>query len=243
MELSKSQQETTTSLLSQDVHFEAGCDRKEVGEDACASTSDSPISPLSMDNFKIPERSGMRTPHKSYTVQYKLAVLDWYHTHGENKNQTAKHFGVDRKRIRDWLRHEPQFRKEPQSNMLKTRTSTGCPPHYQELDKAVLEWYKGQIVQGRKVTNPALRTKALELAPQFGFMDTFKASPNWALAWRRRNGDVLMEDSTTLPDNEVVSVVEEDMQQYDLNSGSDSANIADSITEVRVYYYTMVYFF
>lgn len=228
-----SQQDISIVPLSEDLRFDIGC-VEQVGEDD--DTSDSPTSPTSADN-KTPVRSGMRIPHKSYTVQYKLSVLDWYHAHGENKKQTAKHFGVDRKRIRDWLKLEQQFRLEPLSNMQRKRNTPGCPPHYQELDKTVLEWYKEQKVQGQKVTNRALRTKALELAPQLGFQDTFKASPNWAVAWRRRNRDVLMEGSTPPEEHNMTDSAndfEEDLQQYGLNSESDFATVAEAITGVGV---------
>ena len=225
-----SQQEISIAPSSKDSRFEIGYASEQVGEYTCTPKSDSPMSSSSID-YKVPVRSGMHTPHKSYTLQYKLSVLDWYHSHGENKKQTAKHFGVDRKRIRDWLRLEQQFRLEPKSNMQRKRNTTGCPPHYQELDKTVLEWYKEQEVQGRKVTNRALRTKALELAPQMGYEDTFKASSNWAVAWRRRNKDVLMETSTLSDNTELATELEEELQQDGVNSKS---NVVETITGVRV---------
>ena len=214
--------------LPDDLHFEI----EEVGEEGTVA-SESSTAP-SLTDEKTPVRKGMRIPHKTYTVEYKLSVLDWYYANGENKRQTAKHFGIDRKRIRDWLGLEQQFREATNSigGVQCTRTARGCPPRYQELDKTVLEWYKEQRVQGHKVTNRVLRTKALELASQVGFQDTFKASPNWAIAWRRRNSDALGEDDDRDDHTMSPSAIDLD-EQCDLNSESDFAAVTETINGVR----------
>ena len=158
-----------------------------------------------------------RTPNcsevrMSYTIEYKINVLDWYHAHGENKRQTAQHFGVDRKRIRDWLKAEQQLRAEPPSNMQRRKKNTGGA-HYKPLDQAMLMWCKKQRMEGKAITNHALRAKALELAPQLGYQDTFKASLNWAVAWRRRNPAIF-----THGNNQVAEVAaEKDSRQCNTN--------------------------
>ena len=224
--------------LSDDLQFEIGSvehigDGEDDDNDEAYDPDDheEPYDPqpshASIDN-KTPNRSGVRSSHRSYTVQYKLNVLDWYYAHGENKKQTAKHFDVDRKRIRDWLKFEQQFRMEPQSGMQRKKKRTGFSPHYKDLDKALLEWYKEQKTQSQKVTNQALRIKALELAPQLGYQDTFKASTNWVVAWRRRNKDAL-EDGNALPEDHHLTAVgdEEDLQQ-------DNIAAIEGISGVRV---------
>ena len=40
---------------------------------------------------------------KSYTVAFIIEVVEWYRGEGmQNVTQTAKKFGVDRKRVREW---------------------------------------------------------------------------------------------------------------------------------------------
>ena len=202
--------------LPEDLQFDMeSVEHASEGEDG--EREDDDHTDVSID--KIPKRSSVRISHRSYTVEYKLNVLDWYHAHGENKKQTAKHFGVDRKRIRDWLKLEQQFRMEPQSNMQRKKKNTGCAAHYRALDQAVLEWCKEQRIQGQKVTNQALRTKALELAPQLGYQDTFKASANWAIAWRRRNKAVFADGNALSEDHTMVA--EGNSQQHNSDPGSD----------------------
>lgn len=47
-------------------------------------------------------RSAERAGHLTERARYKLKVLDWYHTHGENISLTARHFGQTRKTVRVW---------------------------------------------------------------------------------------------------------------------------------------------
>ena len=46
----------------------------------------------------------------SYTVEYKLGLLRWYQDNGENMHATARHFGIDRKCLREWLEKADRFR-------------------------------------------------------------------------------------------------------------------------------------
>ena len=139
---------------------------------------------------EILEHSLNNTTHNSYTIAYKISVLDWYHENGENKSLTSKHFGVARKRIRDWCLMEDQLRSMPQANRLRKRNpSKGYgrrPPGSMDLDQAILNWYKKQRESGVMVYSRQLRAKALELSPQCGLPETFKASSQWLHNWKKR---------------------------------------------------------
>ena len=41
-----------------------------------------------------------------YTTEFKLSAINWHNQHGGSLHRTAKHFGIDRKRIREWLQSE-----------------------------------------------------------------------------------------------------------------------------------------
>ena len=143
------------------------------------------------DGVQILEQSPFNTSHNSYTIAYKLAVLDWYHENGENKTLTSKHFGVARKRIRDWSLIEDQLRSMPQTSRLRKRNPPGKnhgrrPPGSTDLDQAILNWYKKQRESGVVVYSRQLRDKALELSPECGLPETFKASTQWLHNWKKR---------------------------------------------------------
>ena len=205
---------------------------EEVG--AKCTMTDSPTPTVSAIRMTS-DYTALHIPHKSYTVYFKLKVLDWYYANGENKKQTADHFGIDRKRVRDWLKLEQQLRAAPEFAMQRIRSTPGCPPMYEELDKTVLEWYKSQAEQGVRISDRVLRTKALELAPELGLKDVFKGSPNWAASWRRRNRPTIMQYlSPEERAKQTTAKFEQDLQRYGLNSESDFATVAEAISGVRL---------
>ena len=117
--------------------------------------------------------------HRSFTVEYKLKVIKWYHANGENKRGTAKHFCVDPKRVREWLQKEDELKKLKGCAKKKRCLRSSGRPLSPELDKAVLEYLMEERAAGRPVSNKDLRSKALELSSQFGVPSNFKASPMW----------------------------------------------------------------
>ena len=38
----------------------------------------------------------------SYTVNFKVEAVEWHRMNGDNYSLTARTYGVDRKRIREW---------------------------------------------------------------------------------------------------------------------------------------------
>ena len=228
----------TTIPVPGDIGYELGGEVRVGEKNINTIDSPTPTASATATGRKAPiSYAALHIKHRAYTVQFKLKVLDWYYANGQNKRQAADHFGLDRKRVRDWLKIEPQLRAAPECYMHRIRSKPGCPPQYEELDKTVLEWYKEQAEQGVKISDRVLRTKALELAPQLGLQDTFKGSPNWAASWRRRNRHALVQylAPEDRPREATSNNLEEDFQQqYGLNSESDFATVAEAITGVSL---------
>lgn len=38
----------------------------------------------------------------NYTIQNKVDIVEWHRKNGTNVSKTARHFEVDRKRVREW---------------------------------------------------------------------------------------------------------------------------------------------
>lgn len=130
--------------------------------------------------------------HHSYTVEFKLAVLDWYHKNGENKNRAAREFNIDRKRVREWELNEEWLRVQPDRSKKRGKASAdspgpGRPPLSRDLDLALVTWFLEQKDQKKIVFNKHIKAKALELAPIYGLPDSFRASEMWVLGWKKRN--------------------------------------------------------
>ena len=121
-------------------------------------------------------------------MEYKLKVVAWYKANGENKHATARQFGLDRKRLREWLEKEDRLREKGVGVGKKRRKlPEGGKPLSAELDKAVLDFMLEERIMGRPVTNKDLRRKALECVTELSLPDSFKASPMWLKCWRQRN--------------------------------------------------------
>ena len=123
---------------------------------------------------------------KSFTVKYKLNVMEWYHTNGNNAHATAIHFEIERSLVRRWLAKEKAMKK--MKDKTKTKRVHYCipKPMFPALDDEVYQYLCTERAAGRPVSNKQLKAKAMEIAPRLS--DTFQASGTWLKQWKRRNG-------------------------------------------------------
>ena len=135
----------------------------------------------------------------SYTMEYKLSMLKWYHENGEDKHAASREFGIDRKRVREWLDKEDSLLSNQVGSAKKKRKlNAGKDPLSVELDHAVLEYLLEERAAGRPVSNRDISAKAIELAqelddpPRFvqGFDDVDQAveeeEPSQSPLWNER---------------------------------------------------------
>lgn len=123
----------------------------------------------------------------SYTVDFKLSVVEWIQSNGKSVRAASKQFGVDRKCIREWLKEREvlgsaRVLRGPQ----KRKLHGGRCPLSQELDRLVLSFILESRKVGREVSDQELKNKALQLSQLLGLPD-FKASPSWLKGWKHRN--------------------------------------------------------
>ena len=82
-----------------------------------------------------------------YTVEYKLGLLRWYQDNGENKHATTRNFGIDRKRLREWLEKADRLRdNQVGAAKKKWKLNAGKEPLSLELDQAVLRFLEEERV-------------------------------------------------------------------------------------------------
>ena len=93
----------------------------------------SPNSSVKTDHPNSPSTAGhvadecyahTRRPRRSFSTDFKLkAVL--YYKQGNTKAATAKHFGIHRKRIQEWILQEDVLRCSPSNRRRMTQTMAG----------------------------------------------------------------------------------------------------------------------
>ena len=134
-----------------------------------------------------PQVQATRATRRSFTNDFKLELVKWYHENGENAHATARHFKVDRRSVRRWIEKEDEFmklhgRKKTMRHVSHKRRSLS-----RELDSAVYDFLMEERTHGRPVSNKALRTKAVELmSTEYEVPSTFKASPMWLKRWKKQ---------------------------------------------------------
>ena len=138
-----------------------------------------------------------RTKRKlhSYTVEFKLKAVDFVKL-GNSKEETARKYGVDAKRIREWCKDEDKLRGAYDIRNSKRRKldGGGRPPLLETTEEELYGWIDYMRSQRLRVTRKMVQTKALELYG--GEEDTFVASRGWLRNFFIRNKITLRRRTT-----------------------------------------------
>ena len=126
-------------------------------------------------------------PRASYTLDFKLRVVDWVQRSGASYRAASRTFGVDRKLLRSWVERRATLSSAlaalgPQRRKLHS----GRPPACRELETDVVAWLVAERASGRPVSNAQLQRRALEVAGRLQ-LPGFKATPSWLSRWKHRN--------------------------------------------------------
>ncbi|KAH7940855.1 hypothetical protein HPB49_006981 [Dermacentor silvarum] len=85
----------------------------------------------------------------SYTVKKKIEVVEWHRHNGKNVHATARHFSLDRKRIREWeKKYETLLQQNFGKAKLRRKLSNGAPVFSEEVDDALFEFLEREKAQG-----------------------------------------------------------------------------------------------
>ena len=123
----------------------------------------------------------------SYTVDFKLSVVEWVKSNDKSISAASRQFGVPRKCVREWLKERDLLSSARVLHGPKKRKLHGgrCP-FSEEVDSLVFSFYQEQRKLGRSVGDNELRTRALQVSQLLGYTD-FKASTSWLKGWKHRN--------------------------------------------------------
>ena len=126
----------------------------------------------------------VKQTRRSYRGEFKLAVVRWHHENGKNILQTAVHFKVDRKQVRNWIKHEATIRKQKSKN----KNVRGKKARYPLVEQRLLSEFRERRKQGKIVKKwwflSRSRTLMAELYPN---ATDFKFCDRWFGGFCRRN--------------------------------------------------------
>lgn len=123
----------------------------------------------------------------SYSVTKKLEVIKWHKENGCVIHRTAKHFSIDRKRIREWIAKEETLIANNHGKKKNARKLTmGRKPLSEELDDELFEFFQKERENGLAVTNKMLSEESVKIARSLGILTEFKASSMYLQRWKNR---------------------------------------------------------
>ena len=128
--------------------------------------------------------SSAKISRRSFTREFKLSAIQWFHAHDKNILQTALHYKVDRKQIRQWVKNEEKIRKQNRNS----KSVRGRKAVYPELEKKLLDEFSQRRAQGKIVKKWWFISRAKKLLTELHPDETnFKFSDRWFIAFCRRN--------------------------------------------------------
>ena len=135
---------------------------------------------------------------RTYTLEFKLGVLEWMKSHGSSVRGTARRFGIHRRMVQRWMEKESELNLAfviDGAQRKKIHHQSGSKqPLFQELEGKLLSWLVSQRESGTMISDNKIKTQALIIAMNMG-LDSFKASSGWMSSFKKRNKDFLCRDS------------------------------------------------
>ena len=129
----------------------------------------------------------MTSPRRnSYTVKFKMSVVEWQRKNQASLHRTAAEFSIDRKRVREWHDKSSVLKANEcgAKKKLPRLCNGGRRPSSIDLDQKVFEFLEKERSEGRVVTNDMLRTKAVQIAGGLSIQG-FKGSYGWLWRWKK----------------------------------------------------------
>ncbi|CAK5034928.1 unnamed protein product [Meloidogyne enterolobii] len=133
------------------------------------------------------EKTASIKKKKSYTVDFKLEVVEFAKNH--NASEACRQFSVDRRRIRDWTQQADKLKELRNSTPLHIQkrrlTGAGRHIHNVEFEKNLLEWIKEKQLKGEKLSRRIIKMQASQMSSNYP--ECFEASEGWLQKFLKRN--------------------------------------------------------
>lgn len=126
-------------------------------------------------------------PRRTFTVKEKAEIISKL-KNGANNADLCKEYKVSHSTISTMWKNRDKILECFESKSLKIKKNR--KPTHQDVEKALLVWFKAQRSQNVPVSGPLLQEKANHFARLFGKID-FKCSESWIYRFRQRHDIVV----------------------------------------------------
>ena len=110
--------------------------------------------------------------YHSFTVEYKISIVEWHQGNGLVMSKTASQFSIDRKCVEDWnAKYEELKQHEATPKGKKARKMhEGLEPLSVQLDDRVFDFLQQRQNFGLAVSNVALIEEAKRVAAELNIV-------------------------------------------------------------------------
>ena len=118
-------------------------------------------------------------------ARVELKVSDWYMNNGRNIARTSQMFGVNRKQVRTWLKHEEKIQQQKHYNRAVGR---GCIAKFPFMEKALYAECKEARAEGKLLKRLWFNLRAKQLVQEQYPGIELRCSDQWFWRFCRRYG-------------------------------------------------------
>lgn len=125
-----------------------------------------------------------KATRRTYTLEFKLGVLEWVKKHKSSVRAAARRFGIHRRMVQRWIDGEAKLTEAAMlCGTQRRKIRSGRPVLSEELDMRLSLWLQAQV---KPVSDQLLKSCALGIAAELG-LPNFKASNKWLQSWKKRH--------------------------------------------------------
>lgn len=124
------------------------------------------------------------------TIKQKLTLIEKYEK-GESTSKLAKEYGVGTQTVRDIIKKKrklEEFTRNCASNAGPSNRKTMKMSTYENLDSAMLKWFKEKLSEGIPINGPMCTHQAKFFHDALGLKGNFNASSGWLARFKQRHG-------------------------------------------------------
>ena len=121
---------------------------------------------------------------RAFSREFKLSVVQWFHSNNKNVLQTSNHFKIDRKQLRTWIKAEKKIRKQKSKSM----NERGRKAYFPRMEEKLVQQFKEQRKKGKTVKKWWFLSIARKIMnEEYSKNIVFKYSNRWFNGFCRRN--------------------------------------------------------
>lgn len=124
------------------------------------------------------------------SIQQKLEIVQKFEK-GQSARALSTEYGIGYTTVIDLKKQKEKLLKfacSSDSTTALKRRKTMKKSTYEDLDKALLEWFNNQRAQGTPINGPICAAKAKEFFNSLGLEGPFEASSGWLTRFKQRHG-------------------------------------------------------